>query len=321
MAVLAKKGKRYYAVFHVGENGKSHRKWVPIGKFADKKDAQIEFGKHLQWNKKGDNKAIIFADILPKYLDYAKITKAQATHEHERHDSKTLLRDFGHLSLIEITPSLLEKYRAKYNHLKATTWRNRLSLLKCVLNYANAHGFATMDPFLTIKIPRPKLHEFSPRIVEKEILDKVMARLAPSHKAVAVILRYSGCRPSEVFRLKLDDIDLKRGTIRINGAVSKTKRTRYIPIHKNILPHLKLIPIKSTQGAFAQALKRACRLIGISVRDVTPYVFRHTFATAVLERTRDLRAVQQLLGHTSIQMTTRYATALDHRLREAVDSL
>lgn len=54
---------------------------------------------------------------------------------------------------------------------------------------------------------------------------------------------------------------------------------------------------------------------------VSPYTFRHQFATLIVNKTKDIRAAQQLLGHTTIQMTTRYAHSTEDSLRQAVESL
>lgn len=118
---------------------------------------------------------------------------------------------------------------------------------------------------------------------------------------------------------------------------TKTAERGLIPIHKELVPVFQkllsrkkgddfLFPANSESGhridckkSLNDATKKLFEKHKIKAH-VTPYQFRHTFATRLLNKTGDIRVVQQLMRHKSIQMTTRYATALDSRLRDAIDN-
>ena len=68
-------------------------------------------------------------------------------------------------------------------------------------------------------------------------------------------------------------------------------------------------------------LRRAISAAKLNGKGISPYAFRHTFATQVLAKTSNLRAVQTLLGHSRSTMTERYAHVLNEQLREAIDTL
>ena len=166
------------------------------------------------------------------------------------------------------------------------------------------------------------LHE-QPRFVDPDLIHKVLAVMKPETQLPYWIMYYTGMRPSEVLRLEQKDIDLKSDTILVR--LSKTKRFRVIPIHPKLKKLLadkrSRLDLISINKHLKSALRHALTRLGLPEYALTPYQFRHTFATQVLSETKDLRAVQQLLGHTDIKTTTVYAHALPHALKSAVDSI
>jgi integrase/recombinase XerD len=86
-----------------------------------------------------------------------------------------------------------------------------------------------------------------------------------------------------------------------------------------------LFPSKSAQGhltrqRFAQDLKELAEEAGIDPERVSPHVLRHAFASHLLDRGADLRAVQQLLGHADISTTEIYTHVLQERLKSLVEA-
>jgi integrase len=285
----------------------------------------VEYQKHIDFSSSEKDKKILFSELVPKYLEFSKITKSKITHEGNVKHLKPLLEEFGNLRLDQITSERLEQFRLEFKpkggkSWKPTTWRNRLGLLKQILDYGKNHGYKTADPFSTVKIPRPQIWEFEPRITTKEVITDFFSVLEPRYIPAAKIMRYTGLRPAELYRLTPDDIDYDKKIIIVRSTKSKTKRQRTIPIHKELTTYLGNIPLEINHISLTHAFQRACKKIG-APRAVTPYVLRHQFATDLGNAGVDVRTIQKLMGHTDIRMTVRYTNPDIELMREAVDVL
>ncbi|MCL2706906.1 MAG: tyrosine-type recombinase/integrase [Dehalococcoidia bacterium] len=146
-------------------------------------------------------------------------------------------------------------------------------------------------------------------------------------KALVMLIYDSGLRRSELSNIKLEDIDLKRGAIKIMG---KGARERYIAIgdvtKKVLLSYLyrrtdNLPWLFVTQkvenraqmspGNISQIISDLMRCAGITGVKLGPHTLRHSFATASIRNGANLFHVQSLLGHSTLDMTRRYAATVD----------
>jgi site-specific recombinase XerD len=129
-----------------------------------------------------------------------------------------------------------------------------------------------------------------------------------------------GLRLSEACKLQVGDIDSRRGVIHVRHG--KGSKDRYVMLSQRLLQLLReywrrtrqpgpyLFPGRNpkrpvTVHAVQLALKKAVLHLGLRKR-VTPHSLRHAFATHLLETGTDIRVIQRLLGHSSIQSTERY---------------
>ena len=313
------KEKRYaYAVHSVG-NGK--RKWVFLGSFPTRNAGHLAYEKHVQfYSQTKENKKGMFVDIGEKFLAHAKITWKPLTYEGNKRDFEALKKFFKDFRIDQITPSLLEEFVQKNKKWKPTTSRNRLGLLKKIMEYAKGHGFKVNDPFATIKIPRPQLYQFDPKVCPDDVLQEFFKVLEDRFKPVAMILRYTGIRPVELSRLTPANVDFENKLLTILSSQSKTKHPRQIPIHPSIVSYLEMIPFKHKHHHLTNAFKVACRKIKAKGK-VTPYVLRHQFATDLLNCGADIRTVQVLMGHTDIRMTARYTNPNLATKQKAIEML
>ena len=150
--------------------------------------------------------------------------------------------------------------------------------------------------------------------------------LVDRDRAILELLYSSGLRLAELIDLNLGDVDMHDATVRVTG---KGNKDRIVPVGRHALKALRQWGI--TRGDLANADEKAMfvsnrgtRISSRSVQarvkhwakqqgldaNVYPHLFRHSFATHVLESSHDLRGVQELLGHANIS-TTQVYTHLD----------
>ena len=168
-------------------------------------------------------------------------------------------------------------------------------------------------------IPRAKQPRALPVVLS---LDEVVRFLAAvtnvKHRAILMTAYAAGLRVSEVTRLQAADIDSQRMVIRVRG---KGRKDRYVMLSAQLLEILRaywrafrprdtLFPGASpdrpiTAGSVQRVCRRARGVAGLG-KHVTVHTLRHSFATPLLEAGTDLRTIQVLLGHHSLNTTARY---------------
>ncbi|MEW5721431.1 MAG: tyrosine-type recombinase/integrase, partial [Chloroflexota bacterium] len=182
-------------------------------------------------------------------------------------------------------------------------------------------------------LPRMKREEQLPRILSREEVVKLFKVTSfLKHKALLITAYSAGLRVGEVVRLKVSDIDSKRMTIRV--AIGKGAKDRDTLLSATALAILReyvrafkpqdwLFPgddgidhlsVRAAQHVFEDAKKRA----GI-IKPATFHTLRHSFATHLLEDGVDMRYIQELMGHGSIETTERY-THVTERGKQKIKS-
>jgi len=203
-----------------------------------------------------------------------------------------------------------------------------LSAIRQFHRFLVREGHATEDPTAHLESPRPWRR--LPTVLSSEEVERLLApRDATSplqyrDGAMLEVLYASGLRVSELVGLRLADLDLTVGIIRVVG---KGDKERLVPLgdaavtslraylthgrprleRRRASPHLFLgrHGRKLTRQMFWRLLKRYVGAAGIAKR-VTPHTLRHSFATHLLEHGADLRSVQMMLGHADIATTQIY---------------
>ena len=213
--------------------------------------------------------------------------------------------------------------------LQPRSVQRRLSALRTFFSFLVREGLLKHNPAVDVRAPKA-----GKRLPHTLDVDQMGALLALKPKgplgirdlAMMELLYSSGLRLAELVGLNLADLHLADRTVRVTG---KGNKTRIMPVGTQALAALKLWISERTAlaGADEPALflnHRGRRLGGRAVQllvarharaqglpmGVHPHLFRHSFATHLLESSRDLRAVQELLGHASIG-TTQIYTHLD----------
>jgi integrase/recombinase XerD len=181
----------------------------------------------------------------------------------------------------------------------------------------------------------PKLWERIPEVLSPESVDKLLAapragdRFMVRDRAILETLYATGCRASEVVNLKFADLYLDAGFCK---CVGKGSKQRVVPLGQPAVRALRAYLQDSgrereyvflsrsgrslTRILLWKLVKKYCARAGLP-STISPHTLRHSFATHLLAGGADLRIVQELLGHASIQ-TTQHYTHVDHTRLKAL---
>ena len=161
--------------------------------------------------------------------------------------------------------------------------------------------------------------------------DRLLAAASEPTGTIILVGIYAGLRVrSEALTLKKVDIDFQRRTLTVQAAHAKNGETKTVPLSSELIEPLKrqikrsqseyvfvkedgITPLKEIKTAFYAACRRA------NLKDVTPHVLRHTFASRLVMNGADLRTVQELGGWKSMSMVERYSHLSDRHKAEAVE--
>ena len=216
-----------------------------------------------------------------------------------------------------------------------------LSAIRQLHRFLVRQGRAAEDPTAHLEAPRPWRR--LPGVLSSEEVDRLLAVRetgAPQdlrNRAMLELMYASGLRVSELVGLRLGDIDLGVGVVRVVG---KGDRERLVPVGDAAAASLQVylrggrpFLAKSrpsdclflgrhggglTRQMFWNVIKKAAVNAGIT-KPVTPHTLRHSFATHLLERGADLRSVQLMLGHADIGTTQVYTHVSRAHLKAIYD--
>ncbi|MCL4417515.1 MAG: site-specific tyrosine recombinase XerD [Actinobacteria bacterium] len=213
-----------------------------------------------------------------------------------------------------------------------------LSTLRTFYKYLVRDGKIQKNPFSTIKNPKlpKKIFEILDEREVKKFLESIPSSsyLELRDKAMFELLYSCGMRVSEIVDLKLSDIDFEEGLVRFIGKGNKERITpigdtakdcleNYIRTARyNIERERKSENVffeqngqKITRQGFWKILKKYAGKANLN-KNLYPHLFRHSYATHMLERGADLRIVQELLGHSSISTTEIYTNINKKHVKE-----
>ena len=207
--------------------------------------------------------------------------------------------------------------------------QRRLSAMRSFFRYLIREGELRHDPAADVQAPRARKR--LPTTLDADTMAKLLTfrsddRLGMRDKAIMELFYSSGLRLSELLGLDLQDLDLRDRTVRVLG---KGGKARIVPVGKEARESLdrwlkertaiadvgELAVFVGVNGRrlgpriVQRRIARWAQLQGLP-EHVHPHMFRHSFASHLLESSGDLRAVQELLGHANIS-TTQVYTHLD----------
>ena len=288
------------------------------------------------------------ADILRTFRDFLLIERRRAanTVESYSHDIESFffwVQENEDASPANWSKTTIISYlKGKRENGKSdTTLRRHLASIRALAKLLVRDGYVEED--FTADIVQPAKWKRLPKTLSQEEMSKIL--LAPDDKtpqavrdrAMFELLYATGMRVSEIIQLKLNQIELESGFCIVHG---KGDKSRLVPIGDGAkvmladyldAARLSLLRARKsdyvfltsrgepmTRQAFWARVKRWAKVAGVG-KSVSPHMFRHSFATHLLNHGADLRAVQAMLGHSDISTTEVYTHVDREKLRRLLD--
>lgn len=280
----------------------------------------------------------LFTDFVEKsYKPYAKEHKKGYSVEYSVLNA--LIERFGKYRLCEITPEEVETFKRQRacqitsrgkTRSKATVNRD-IAVLSAVFNLAKRFGEIKENPVRNVKyytdLPSREriLSEFEEKLLFKSVKNDVKLS-----RQIEILL-YTGMRRGELFKLEWRDIDLTEGFINIRKEITKTGKSRILPMLSNVKAIFNDLLIEaedikdtdsifsgaaSQAGTFSKKFKDICT--GFGWNDLTVHSLRHTYSTRADKYGVGAFAQKALLGHTKLSMTERYTHLSKETLKASI---
>lgn len=319
-----KRGKMWYIDYYVDGNRKRERVGPSKRQAEDalaKRKVQIVEKRYFDIR---DRDKLTFDDFAKDYLElHSRLNKKARVAKRDEGLIKNLSTDFAGKYLSEITPLMIERYKERRSRERMPATVNReLACLKNMFNKAIAWDKYWDNPVRKVKL----FKENNQRKVylEKEQIPKLIDACSPHLKPIVTMAVFTGMRKSEILNLEWKNVDLTHGIIYLMDTKNNERRevlmndivkralkeapkhegSPYVFCRKDGKPYL------NVRKSFDATLKK-CGIIDFHFHDL-----RHTFASQLVMAGVDIKTVQELMRHKSIEMTMRYAhLSPDHKNR------
>lgn len=288
-------------------------------------------------------------DLIQTYLTYLQREKNYSSHtvlsyENDLKQYRTFLEvEFPDLirDHADVSSSAVRSFLGMLmdNGLSKKSVVRKLSTLRSFYKYLSRKAIVRNNP--TVSVVTPKIEKTLPEFVDRNSMSAICdlpdaTTFSGSRDSAILELLYgSGIRQSELIGLKINDIDLHNGTVKVTGKgnkqrivpltrQSKESLHRYFPHRKELLnTHRRsdttVFLTEKGQRMYPQRIYSIVRhyLKAVTeVRQKSPHVLRHSFATHLLDNGADILAVKEMLGHESLSTTQIYTHVTVDRLKK-----
>ena len=277
--------------------------------------------------------------LIDNYLDYCQNQKRldRKTLKAYRIDLSQFVNCIPVSHVAQIDVAILEQYvSALHQHYKAKTVKRKIASVKALFHYFEYRDIIERNPFnkMQLKFREPIT---LPRVIPLHTIESLLSVIyrqrseAPTayqqknalrDAAVIELLFATGIRISELCSLKKEDLNLQEQSILIYGKGAKERRlqignddvihvledyerTFFPQIQNNNFFFVNQNGRALSDQSVRRMINKYAALAAIELH-ITPHMFRHTFATSLLEADVDIRYIQEMLGHSSIHITEIY---------------
>lgn len=287
-------------------------------------------------------------EMVARFLQYIQQTNTGSEHTREAYQrdiqafirflEKENIHDFCDVDRIVVMNFVAHLRECEGSVIKNSTMARKLSTLRSLYRYLNEYIGVVHNPFLYFKTPKQ-----AQRIPEFLFYDEMETFLSSfdmkedvgiRNRALFELMYACGLRVSEVVTLCIDDLDMHDQVLRVVG---KGDKERVLPFYdmakecvENYLKHVRstwVTPKENrvflnqrgkglTPRGVQYLMNQAAKDCQLRIH-IHPHMFRHSFATHLLDNGADLRIVQELLGHASLSTTQVYVHVSKERLKSA----
>lgn len=282
--------------------------------------------------------------MIDRFIRYIQAEKRYSEHTLKAYErdleqfSSFLAEKYEIEDLLSVNSEMIRSYiiDLKDNNLKNRSINRKISVLRSFYNYCLREKQIAVTPLLGVKsMKQPKeLAKFVPEHdIKKMTFEQNDDFLVRRDEIVFEILYQTGMRQAELRLIKDADVDINSKTIKVHG---KRNKDRIIPIGVDLLKlinhyiMLRNARFPDRNNSFLivdnhgeEATSRFIySLVHNMLKDITtieqksPHVLRHTFATHLLNRGADIRAIQKILGHSSLSSTQIYTHNTIDKLKD-----
>ncbi len=317
--------------------------------FAAKKATELNKARILGAHSVDSVKPVLFEvfvgtkDKLGEYLTFCKANHTRKTYGTDVCLSKNVMPFFGKKTLRAIAPGDLQRFvDQRVGTISPKTGRpytpstinHELMFLSGALREAVKRGYIDRNPVQGV--PTLSEHNQKLRWLTKEEEDRLFKFLPEYLRPITTCALHTGMRLGEVLTLKWADVDFRQRMIRVEPA--KNHKERHIPMNERLVELLSAMKpasetweesphvftsmrtgVRFDSDGVGHAFKRDARRAGLF--GVSFHTLRHTFASRLAQRGVPLNDIRELLGHSDMRVTLRYAHLAPGNLRRAVEVL
>ncbi len=328
---ITKRNGKFYCRFQL--NGERHHR-LCSGATSIKEAEKMEnaFKYKLQQQQNGvipkEEKNIPLNKLKQIYLDYSETNNRN--YKNNLYYIKIIMDYFEENTPAQkILPQTIEKFKETLRierNLKNSSINRYLEILSKMFNLGIDNGLITQNPVSKVKKLQEDNHKI--RFLTTEEENRLYKALPDFLKPIVTVALQTGMRKGEILNLQWNNIDFEYGFIEL--LKTKTGKARKIPISDKLMEILKNqekesdyvfinpetgLPYVDIKKSFNKAKEEA------GIKDFRFHDLRHTVATRLVEKGIDLLVVMDILGHTNIETTMRYAHPIPKRKQDAISVL
>ena len=326
---VRKRGDNYFIDYYV--NGRRVREMVGSKKkqadaALSKRKVEVIEGKYFD---KRRLRRISFNELADMFIElHSRVNKKKMVAKRDENLIANLKTTFGGKYLHEITPMVIERYKAMRRETVAPATVNReLACLKCMFNKAIQWEKFDDNPVRKVQLFKEDNQRLRYLGLDemKNVIDACQVNLKP----IVIVALNTGMRKGEILSLTWDNVDLEHGIIYLLNTKNSEKREVFLNqvvretlstlTHHETSPYVfhkpDGVPYKDVRKYFETTMKK-CGIINFRFHDL-----RHTFASQLVMSGIDIKTVQELMGHKSIEMTLRYSHLSPDHKKRAVEVL